>query len=123
MGFGQERLLNALHYTLKWYIYNKDQKEIKSMWITSGNNKYRISTFSVAKFPMKTKKIFRKTRKFWSITWNFNNAFKPTLDQKSSRIKTFNALSLFILLCGNKIWTPRKKDINRDEIFQKNNGE
>jgi len=38
-----------------------------------------------------------------------NNTFKPTLIQKFSRIKVYNSLVLPFLLCGNEIWTLRKK--------------
>jgi DNA-binding sugar fermentation-stimulating protein len=38
---------------------------------------------------------------------------KPTLVQKSSRIKIYNAPALRILLYGSEIWTLRQKDKNR----------
>jgi len=41
-----------------------------------------------------------------------NNTFKPTLVQKFSRIKVYNALFLPILLYGIEIWTLRKKGKN-----------
>jgi hypothetical protein len=56
------------------------------LWITSGNNKYRISTFSVVTFPMKAKKYSEELENFARILGILNNAFKPTLDQKSLRI-------------------------------------
>ena len=53
-----------------------------------------------------------------------NNTFKPTLVQKVSNIKAYNALDLPILLFEIEIRILRKKDkktigINRDENFQK----
>jgi len=39
-----------------------------------------------------------------------NNTFKPTLVQKLSRKKVYNALALSILLYGSKIWMFRKND-------------
>jgi hypothetical protein len=54
--------------------------------------------------------IQQKTAKFAQILGFINNTFKPTLVQKSSRIKVHSALALPILLCGSKIWTPRQKD-------------
>jgi hypothetical protein len=42
-----------------------------------------------------------------------NITFKPTLIQKSSRIKIHNALALPILLHGSEILTLRQKDKNR----------
>jgi len=41
-----------------------------------------------------------------------NHTFKPTLVQKFSRIKVYNALSLPILVCGIEIGTLRKKGKN-----------
>jgi hypothetical protein len=38
-----------------------------------------------------------------------NNNFNPTLVQKFSKIKVYNALALPILLFGSEIWTLRKK--------------
>jgi hypothetical protein len=42
-----------------------------------------------------------------------NNKFKPTLVQKSLRIKIHNGLALPIRLYGSEIWTLRQKDKNR----------
>jgi len=39
-----------------------------------------------------------------------NSTFKPTLVQKCSRIKVYNALTLPILLYGSEIWALRKGD-------------
>jgi hypothetical protein len=71
------------------------------------------------------KGVQQNTTKVAHILGILNNTFKPTLVQKSSRIKVYNALTLPILLGGREIWTLRKADnkmidINRDEIFQKN---
>jgi len=53
------------------------------------------------------------------------DTLRPTLVQKYSRMKVYNALTLLIILYEREIWTLRKKTIkktyiNRDEIFQKN---
>jgi hypothetical protein len=61
--------------------------------------------------------------KFAQILEILNSIFKPTLDQKFSRIKVYNALALPILLYAREIWALRKKDkktihINRDELFR-----
>jgi hypothetical protein len=39
-----------------------------------------------------------------------NNTFKPTLAQKSSRIKVYKTLAVPILLYGSEIWTLRQKN-------------
>jgi len=46
---------------------------------------------------------------FLKILGIVHNTFKPTLVQKSSRIKVHNAVTLPILLYGNKFWTHEKK--------------
>jgi hypothetical protein len=55
----------------------------------------------------------QKVGKFAQILGIVNNTFKPTLFQKYSRIKIYNALALPILLYGIEIWTLRQKDKNR----------
>ena len=71
------------------------------------------------KFPQNLKKYLTKLT-------NSNNTFKPTLVQKFSRIKVYNALAIPILVYGSEIWTLGKKkdkktiDISRDESFQVN---
>ena len=52
----------------------------------------------------------QKVAKFAQILGILNNAFKPTLVQKSSIIKVYNALALPLLLYGSEIWTLRQKD-------------
>ena len=50
--------------------------------------------------------------KFSQILGIPNNAFKPNLFQKFSRIKVYNALAAPILLYASEIWTLREKDKN-----------
>ena len=70
---------------------------------------------SVAKFHMKLKgdmqqRIAKSSQKLGTL----NNTFKPTLVQKCSRIKVYNALTPPpILLYGSEIWALKKKDWNR----------
>jgi hypothetical protein len=52
----------------------------------------------------------QEVAKFAQILGILNNTFKPTLVQKSLRIKVYNALSLPILLYGSEIWTLGQKD-------------
>ena len=58
------------------------------------------------------KDIQQTVTKFAQILGILNNTFKPNLVQKSSRIKTYNALALPILLYGSEIWTLSKMDKN-----------
>jgi hypothetical protein len=58
---------------------------------------------SIMKIPMKMKKILTKLAKFAQILGLLSNNFKPTLIQKSSKIKAYNALALPIHLNGSKI--------------------
>jgi hypothetical protein len=51
-------------------------------------------------------------RDFQKDTGNSKQYFKPTLVQKCSRVKVYNALSLHILLYGIEIWTLREKGKN-----------
>jgi hypothetical protein len=53
------------------------------------------------------KAIQQKLTKFAQILGILN--IKPTLVQKCSRIKVYNAFVLLILLYGSKIWILRKK--------------
>jgi hypothetical protein len=76
---------------------------------------------------MKMRRIFYKNPANCSkILGILNNNFKPTLVQKFSKIKMYNALALPILLFGGEIWILRKKDkkttdINREKkSIQKN---
>ena len=59
------------------------------------------------------KDIQQKLSKFAQILGIQNSTFKPTLIQKFSGIKIYNALNLPILLYGSEIWTFRKK--NKDD--------
>jgi uncharacterized protein YhhL (DUF1145 family) len=62
---------------------------------------------------------FETTQKlvnFSQILGTLNNIFKPTLVQKFSRIKIYNALAFHILLHGSEIWTLKKKDIKTTDI-------
>jgi hypothetical protein len=59
---------------------------------------------------MKMEKIFNKNREnFAQIQVILNNAFKTILVQKSSRIRTYNALAALTLLYGSENWAHRKK--------------
>ena len=65
----------------------------------------------VVKFPAKMQRIFNKNYKDLLKYWKLlKNSFKPTLAQKFSRIKVYNALALPILLRESEVWTLRKKD-------------
>jgi hypothetical protein len=55
----------------------------------------------------------QKLAEFAQMLGILNNIFKPTLVQKSSRIKVYNALTLLILLYGSENWTFRQKDKKR----------
>ena len=71
------------------------------------------------------KDIQQELENFAQLLGILNNTFKPTLDQKSSRIKTNNALCLSrpIILCGRNIWTLRKKGHqSRLNFFRKTTG-
>jgi hypothetical protein len=58
----------------------------------------------------KEKDIQQKLAKFAPTLVILDDALKPTLVEKLSRIKVYNALALPILLDGNEIWTLREKD-------------
>jgi hypothetical protein len=51
-----------------------------------------------------------QTEVFAQILGILNITFKPTLVQKSSRIKVYSAVAVPILLYGSEFWTLRKKD-------------
>jgi len=56
----------------------------------------------------------KRIAKFSQKLGNLNNTFKPTLVQKCSRIKVYNALAVPILLYGSEIWSLRKKGLKKD---------
>jgi hypothetical protein len=58
-------------------------------------------------------KDFQQKAKFAQILGILNNTFKPSLVQKSLKIKIYNTLALPTLLYGNEIWTLKQKDKNR----------
>jgi hypothetical protein len=62
---------------------------------------------------MKFKRFSKKVAKFAQVLGILNNTLRPTMVQKSSRIKIYNAVALPILLCGSEIWTFRQNNKNR----------
>jgi hypothetical protein len=54
------------------------------------------------------KNIQQKPAQFAQMLGILNSTFKPTSVKKFSKIKTYNALALPILLYGGEIWTLRK---------------
>jgi hypothetical protein len=54
--------------------------------------------------------IRQKLAKFAQTLGILNDTFKPSLVQKFSSIKVYNALALPILLHESEIWTLRKKN-------------
>jgi hypothetical protein len=60
----------------------------------------------------KEEAIQHKVAKCAQILVILNNTFKQTLVQKSSRVKVYNGLNVFIILHGNDIWALRQKDKN-----------
>jgi hypothetical protein len=60
----------------------------------------------------------QKVAKFSQILGILNSSFKPTLVQKSARIKAYTALALPILLYGSEIWTLRQKEKRRLTLIE-----
>ena len=60
------------------------------------------------KCPVKLKRLSTNLAKFAQILGILNNNFKPTLVQKFSRIRVYNALDLPTNLYGSEIWTLEK---------------
>jgi hypothetical protein len=58
------------------------------------------------------KDVQQKVTKVAHILGIINNAFKPTLAHKSSRIKVYNALAVPFILYGREIWTLKKMTEN-----------
>jgi len=70
----------------------------------------------VVTFPMKMQYNIQQVAKFSQILGILNITFKPTLVQKSSRIKVYSAVAVPILLHGSEFWALRKRDKKRYQL-------
>ena len=98
----------------RWYVRTRPSRRCKVFVYNKWSQKVKNFKYLGCEISYEDGKRYSiKLAKFAQMFGILNNTFKPTLVQKFSRIKVYNALALPIRLRGSEIWTVRQQHKKR----------